>query len=148
FNRQLHGELAPRQKLLDDNEWLFARARNHSENIEQYVVINPRKAWIANSGTEGCIPFIAFTIKIINNSVFDVAIDEKISGEIFFKNKGFKRDNGLDRPPTCLRSGETETLVIYQRLYEEEVKHIDVGWHEYITNNEAPGLNFQLSGLQ
>lgn len=132
----------------ESKKWLYELAASHAQFPEWFVTIQPTKAWIADSGKHGVLDYIAFTLKIVNHSVFDIAVEKELGGEIMFRGKGLKRLKFVDKPPKQLQNNEDTVLVIYQELDPRERDFIEEGWQEFTQNKDASDLNFHFSKLQ
>jgi hypothetical protein len=102
-------------------KWLKEIADKQSVDVGSFVSIHARE--MCNSNFERAVPFAQFSFVVVNNSVYDISLEDTITGYIVFG----EMEQRLAQPPFMFQNevkdcpyGEGKRFIVEQRLTPEE----------------------------
>lgn len=124
-------ELEWRDEKLNKNQWLFSLAEYQAHNIEECVVVASPYVKHTQLSTQQGFTEISFIMRVSNKSVYDIMLEGKTDGEIFFNTMCLHHDNRIESPLQIIKPNTEVEVEISQRLSKLEVEGIKEAKEQY-----------------
>lgn len=117
------------QKAIEDKikreetyKWLLERADSQAKRLHQHAKL--QRVVIKDIRLDDPVPFIKFGLDILNTSIFNIGIDEKVEGYIEFRGRRLGEKLLVEYNPDEITPGNNGGLMLEQRLSDKEAKFI------------------------
>lgn len=104
-------------------DWLLQEAKGQHADISEWVKVDRcERGYLILHPTIGKRPTVALSIWVINRSVLDISLSNKLDGVIKFQDTKLLEGKEVTSPVTDVPSGETRCLTFEQILSPADVK--------------------------
>ena len=135
------------KKAWDKDQWLRDLAEMQSLNIDDYV--HEGGIFYLSKEFEHGTPNIQFFIKIFNASIFNIAFDNKIEGDIKFRDSLMRCDKHfLHPPPHVIAAGQETELVFELHLTDAQLDVVKKAPKSKKSGQNINQIDFGFGGMK
>lgn len=125
-------------KIDESYKWLHEMADKQAQRIQDFAEL--QRVVIGDARLDDPVPHIIFGLDIINKSVFNLAVDEKVEGYIEFRGKRLAAPLLVLYSAKEIPPNQNAGITIEQRLTKEEAEYI-------VSSENAHDANFYFDAL-
>jgi hypothetical protein len=138
-------EIGRQKEFFAKNQWLIEIEKKQAENIDEYV-FEKGVSFISYDFIHG-IPSFNFILRVYNASIFDLIIDSKIRGDIYFRGTVFHCEKHFLEAPKTIKAGQTQDLFFEIQLSDPQLDLVKKAPKSLRAGNNISPIEFGFSGM-